>query len=82
MLVRSHRLKLVGMQRQFCVWQAEMKMMHAMKWLMEQRESHQPPAPAFRDDITRRAIHRAAGQTDMLDVFPPRLEVRGHESRS
>jgi len=62
---------------QFRMRQPGVLVMHAMIRLMEQGERHESAEPALRHNAPGGAVHRAASQPDVLDVFTPALQVRG-----
>src|SRR6478736_670847 len=50
-------------------------MMDPVKWLMQERKSHQSARPALCDDASGGRIHGASSQADLFDVFAPALEI-------
>ena len=48
-------------------------MMNSMKRFVKQRESNQPPQPAFRDDAASGAIYSVARHPDVLDRLGAQL---------
>ena len=56
-------------------------MMNAMKRLVQERESHQPPHPTVGDDAASRAIYRVARHPDVLDVLAPVLQISRQDRR-
>lgn len=56
-------------------------MMNSMKRFVKQRESNQPPQPAFRDDAPSYAIYRIARHSNVLDVLAPALQISCQKGR-
>ena len=56
-------------------------MMNSVKWFVKERESNQPPQPAFRDDAPSCAIYRVARHPNVLDVFAPTLQISRQDCR-
>ena len=56
-------------------------MMNSMKRFVKQRESNQPPQPAFRDDAPSYAIYRVARHPDVLNVLAPVLQISRQDRR-
>ena len=59
--------------------QARFLMMNTVKRFVQETERTQTPQPTPRDDAAGRTVNRISCQSDMLDVFPPALQVRRHE---
>jgi hypothetical protein len=56
-------------------------MVDAVIRLVEQREVNEPGHPALRHDAARRAVHRRAGEADVLHILAKALHVRGQPRR-
>ena len=56
-------------------------MVDAVIRLVEQREVKELGHPALRDDAARRAVHRRAGEADVLHILAQTLHIRGQPRR-
>ena len=73
--------ELGGELGQFRMRQPGVLMMHAVIRLVKQGERQESAEPALRHNAPRGAVHRAASEPDVLDVFTPALQVRGQNGR-
>ena len=69
------------MAGQFRVRQPDTQMMHGMERLVQQGQRKETATPGVRNDTTGRALGGVAAQADMLNVFPPALQIAGDDSR-
>src|SRR5688572_26706591 len=77
----SARFECGSVLRQFRVWQPGAPMVDAVIRFVEQREVQERGHPTLRHDASRRAVHRRAGEADMLHILAKALHVRGQPRR-
>lgn len=70
------------MQGKLRVGQTDAQVMHSMERLVQQSEREETARPGIGNDTAGRGFSRIAGQTNMLNVFPPALQITGDDTGS